>query len=957
MVWALLVAVAAAACGGGSRPATGPSSAVAGQGPPAATPAKIPAPSGESAPLPLWSEVKHGTLANGLTYYVLKHAKPEKRAFLWLAVNAGAVQEDDDQRGLAHFDEHMAFNGTRRFPKAEIVNYLEKIGMRFGADLNARTGFDDTVYELEVPTDDKAFLARGFDILHDWAGDVTYDPAEVDKERGVVKEEWRLGRGGAQRIFDKQAPVLFKGSRYAVRLPIGLPEILDKAPRDRLYKFYKDWYRPDLMAVIAVGDFDDVGAIEKEIAARFGDLKNPAGERKRTVAGVPKADGTRVAIDTDRELPSTVVSVYNVLPHRPESSLKDFRRIVVEQVYQAILNERLGVIGRRPDAPFVAAAAGIESQTREIDAFVREAQAKPGKVEAALESLFTEVLRVEQHGVTQTELDRARAILARGYEQNEAEEATSDSRNYTEEFTRNFFEGEFMIGRKAEKELTLKYLPTITLAEMNALARSFGGADNRVILIAGPDPKAGVAPLPTRERVLAIIDEVGKRTIEPWEDKAVNAKLMAELPKPGKIVKEAKVDAIGVTEWTLSNGVRVIVKPTDFEADQISLVGSSPGGLAMARDKDFRDAQFADDIASVGGVGELDIEEVQKLLAGKHVTASAHIGETVESVEAAASARDLETMFQLVHLEMTRPRKDERAIAVWRANLADQLANRRRVPEVQFQIESQELLFKHNLRRKPPEPADVENANADKALAFYKDRFGDASDFLFVIVGAFDPGQLRPLVETYLASLPAKGRKEKEKDVGIRKVSGVVKHTWNLGQEPKAHVQIMFHGDETWTRDRDRDSFILGEVLEIRLREVLREDKGGVYGVGVGGAIARAPHQERTFSISFGCDPARVDELVKSTFDEIAAVQKDGIGADYLEKVKQVFTREREVQLRNNGFWIGWLTSAYTFGDDPTLVLDPSKMIARMTSDNVKAAARRYLDGKQYYEPVLLPAK
>ncbi|MEO7735740.1 MAG: pitrilysin family protein, partial [Kofleriaceae bacterium] len=292
-------------CGGGGKPVEVPAAPAA---PVAAKPA-TPTPAGEDAVLALWPEVKHGTLANGLHYYVLKHGKPEKRAFLWLAVNAGSVLEDDDQRGLAHFDEHMAFNGTKRFPKAEIVNYLEKIGMRFGADLNARTGFDDTVYELEVPTDDAAFIAKGFDILHDWAGDVSYDPAEVDKERGVVKEEWRLGRGAGQRLFDKQAPVLFKGSRYAVRLPIGLPEILDKAPRDKLHKFYQDWYRPDLMAVIAVGDFDDVGAIEKEIEARFGDLKNPATERPRIVAGVPKADGTRVSIETDRELPSSVVSV------------------------------------------------------------------------------------------------------------------------------------------------------------------------------------------------------------------------------------------------------------------------------------------------------------------------------------------------------------------------------------------------------------------------------------------------------------------------------------------------------------------------------------------------------------------------------------------------------------------------------------------------------------------------
>jgi zinc protease len=345
------------------------------------------------------------------------------------------------------------------------------------------------------------------------------------------------------------------------------------------------------------------------------------------------------------------------------------------------------------------------------------------------------------------------------------------------------------------------------------------------------------------------------------------------------------------------------------------------------------------------------------VLAGKHVSAQAQINETTEQIEAGASARDLETMFQLVHLEMTQPRKDERAIGVWRANEISQLTNRQRVPEVQFQLESQDMLYKHNPRRKAVVPADVEKVDADKALAFYKDRFGDASDFTFVIVGAFDPAQLKPLVETYLGSLPAKGRKEQEKDLGIRKLGGVVKKVWNLGQEPRAHVHLLFHGDETWSRDKDRDGFIVDQILEIRLREILREDKGGVYGVGVGGQITRRPHQERDFSISFGCDPTRVDELVKATFDEIAQLQQHGIGDDYLEKVRQTFTRERETQLRSNAFWLGWLASAYNYGDDPTLVLDPSKMLARMTSDNVKAAARRYYDAKQYFEPILMPAE
>ncbi len=948
----LSLAIAALVACGGSKPAPGPGASKPGTTAVAESPTPETQPPGAGAAiLPLWPEVKKGTLPNGLTYYILKHGKPEGRALLWLAVNTGSMLEDDDQRGLAHFAEHMAFNGTKRFPKADIVNYLEKIGMRFGADLNAYTQFDETVYQLEVPTDKPEFVSKGLDILRDWAGDVSYDPAEVDKERGVVLEEWRLGRGAQARLFDKSAKVLFKGSRYADRLIIGLPETLKQAPRDVLYRFYKDWYRPDLMAVIAVGDIDPA-AIETQITARFGDLKNPPRERARIKAGVPKAEGTRVSIETDKEMPATIVQVFNVLPHRGESTVRDFRRIVAEQVYGQIINERLGVISRRNDAPFTFAGVGMQSMTREIDAFTRVAQVKGTQVEDALKSLFTEVLRVEKHGFTQSELDRARTNLARTYEQNDAESATSDSSQFTSEITRNFFEGEFMIGRKAEKERTLEMLPTITVDELDTLAKTFGGADNRVIIIAGPEGK----PLPDQQRVLAIIDEVAKRAIDPWQDKVVKTPLMATAPKPGKIVKESKIEAIGVTEWKLSNGVRVVIKPTDFEADAIEVSGDSPGGLAMAKDKDFNNARFADDIAGIGGVGDLDVEELDKVLAGKKVSVEASIGETTESVDASASTRDLATMFQMIYLRMTAPRKDAQAFGVWQANLSEQLTNRLRVPEVQFAIQSQDVLFKHNSRRKQPEPADIAKVDQDKALAFYRDRFGDATDFTFVIVGVADLDKLRPLVETYLASLPAKGRQEKEKDDGVRLVGGVVKKSWAVGQEPKARVQVMFHGDEAWSRDKDRDMGILNSIMSMRLREILREDMGGVYGVGASGSLARAPRPERTFTIQFGAAPEAVDKLVKAAFDEAAVIAKQGIGQDYLDKVKATYLRERETAQKTNGYWVSWLASCYRYGDDPTLVLDPSKVVARMTSDNVKAAAKHYLDPKQYYQAVLLPA-
>jgi zinc protease len=952
----LLVAVTLAACGGSTpepRPTAKPIAAVE---PPPPRPVAMPDP--DAVPLPLWPEVHKGKLSNGLTYYTLKHGKPEKRAMLWLAVNAGSVDEDDDQRGLAHLAEHMAFNGTTRFPKNDLIKYLEGIGMRFGADLNAYTTWQQTVYQLEVPTDDPKFVDKGFDILRDWAGNVIYDASEVgapgkaEKERGVVLEEWRLGRGSFIRLFDKQAPVLFKGTRYANRNTIGDPEIIKNAPRDTLYRFYKDWYRPDQMAVIVVGEIDPA-AIESQIKARFGDLVNPAHERTRVTAGVPAADGTRVSIETDKEVPATSVAIFNLVAHRPNASRRDYRRFVVEQVYQAIVNERLDTIRRRSDAPFLNAFTSIGGQTREIDAYTRRAQVKNGQIEDTLKSLLTEALRVERHGFTQAELDRARAIVQRSAEEGEARDATSDSRLYTDEITRNYFEAELLIGRTAEKQLTLEFLPLITIAELNADVKSFGGAENRVIAISGPEGK----PVPTKDRVLQIVGEVEKSEIQKWEDKPIPATVMAKPPEPGKIVKENKLDAIDVTEWTLSNGVRVIVKPTDYERDTVLVTAESPGGTATVADAAFRDARFATAIAATGGAGELDAETLGKVLAGKQVQAFTSIGETSEGVSASASPRDLELMFQLIHLRITAPRKDAQQFAVWKASSAEQIQNQQRSPEFQYFKQAQEALYKNHPRRSLPMPEDFAKVDLDKALGFYRDRFGDAADFTFVIVGEVDLAKLRPLVETYLASLPAKGRKEKEKDLGIRKIAGVVKKQWKLGVEPKASVRIDFHADEAWSKDKERDMQILGQVLTIRLRELLREDKGGVYGVGANGSIARSPHPERNFSVSFGCDPTRVEELVKAAEDEIAAVKKAGIGEEYLDKVKRTYERSRETELRTNRFWLNRLTAAYQYGDDPTEIPDTTKTVARMTSPNVKAAAIRFLDPKQVYEAVRLPEK
>jgi len=902
--------------------------------------------------VPLWNRITRGTLANGLTYYVLPHGKPEGRADLWLTVDAGSLQEDDDQRGLAHFVEHMAFNGTTHFAKSAIVDYLEKVGMQFGADVNAETTFDETIYKLQVPTDDPQYVAAGLDILRDWAGEVAFEADEVDKERGVVLEEWRGNRGSWARIFDAQAPVLFAGSRYAKRLPIGRPEVLRTAHRDALLRFYRDWYRPDLMAVIVVGDVDPAGIV-KQIEARFGDLRAPARPRERVRGEVPRAGGLRVSIATDPELTDAMVSIEDLIPHRPERTVGDYRQSLVDGLYELVLEDRLEVVRERPESPFVWAASQTGDVTREIDEYRVDATAKDGQILATLDAALTEVVRIEQHGVSQGELDRARTRWLRSLDQAAREIDKHDASELAAEITRHYLEGELMPGRVAEAALAAKLMPTIRVDEVEAVARRIAGDDDRVILIAAPDG----AKVPSEAKVRETARAAAARKLEPWHDEPAGGQLLASKPKPGKVTAQRTIEAYGVTEWTLSNGVRVVFKPTDFENDRVMIDGFSPGGTAMANDGTFPSARFAAEIVGAGGAGDHSERALDRILAGAVVSVVPWIGETDEGVQASGSARDLEPMLQLLYLTMESPRRDEQAFAVWRQSTLEWVKNRRAEPETVFWDEMTGVVSKDHARRRPPTIGDVQKVDLDRAIGFYRDRFGDAGDFTFVIVGDVDPKVLRPLVETYLGGLASTGRREVEKDIGVRPPKGKTVHKVERGKEAKAYVYLSFVGDEKWTRDASRDVDVLAAVHALRLREVLREQMGGVYGVDVGGALTRRPRQERVFTIDFGCAPENVDALQKAVFAEIARIQKSGIGDDYLEKVRKARLRAREVELRSNDAWAGWLGYAWRFGDDLATVLDLEAELARISSAHVRSAARKYLDGKQYVLGVLTPAR
>jgi zinc protease len=904
-----------------------------------------------SIPTPLDPKIKVGKLSNGLTYYVMKHAKPEQRAALWLAVNAGSVQEDNDQRGLAHFVEHMAFNGTKRFPKQAIVDYIEKVGMQFGPDVNAYTTFDHTVYQLLVPTDNRDVMLKGLDILRDWAGDVSFDPVEVDKERGVVLEEWRLGRGAFSRVNDKQWPVIFQGSRYAERLPIGQPEILKTAKRDTLVRYYKDWYRPDMMAVMAVGDFDPV-AMEKEIQARFGDLAKPANPRPRDLVKVPRDHDTAVTIVTDPELPFSGITIYDKLDRRPESTKGDYRRFIVENLYHTMLNARFEELALDPAAPFLSAGSGTTSFALGGDLFLRNAQAKENKVLESLAVLLREIERVEKHGFLATELARARRQLLVSAENAAAEWDKTQAPDIADEMTRHFFEGEQMPGRPLELAFNREFLPQITLAELNTLAKTWGGDKGRVIAVSAP----AKAKLPTEADIRALLRSAATEKVEAWKDSG-DRPLLAKPPAPGKVAATKTNDKLGTTEWKLENGVRVVVKPTTFQNDEIKFEGWSLGGTSLVPDKDYVHARFADSIVGASGVADLDPITLRKVLAGKVAQVSVGLGDLTQYVDGQTRPADLETAMQLLHLRLTAPRKDERAFNAWKQNQLEWVRNRRLMPEVVFFEAMTQIQTSDHPRRRPPTPEMIGQVDHDKALQIYKDRFADASGMTFVFVGNIDPAKLLPLAETYLGSLPNKGRKERWRDIGVKYPTTKITKEIVAGTEPKSFVSISMSRPDRWSRDAERDARILTMVLGIRLREILREDMGGVYGVSSYAYITREPTQRSGFGIFFGCNPDNTDKLRTAAFDEVVKISKEGIGDTYLDKVREQLRREHETAVKENHWWVSELRSAYYFNEDLGASTDIDAVIKRVTKDNVRDAAKRFFDPRTYILGVMRPKK
>ena len=915
-------------------------------------------------PMPVGPGVTVGQLENGLQYYIRENSEPANRAEFSLVVKVGSVVEDEDQLGLAHFLEHMAFNGTENFEKQELIDFMESIGMRMGADLNAGTSFDETRYMLQIPTDSPEVMANTFQILEDWAHGLTLDPEEIDKERGVIIEEWRLRRGAAARIQDEQFPVLLRDSRYAERSPIGTVESLETFEHEALRRFYRDWYRPDLMAVIAVGDFDGA-EVEALLIEHFEGLSAPENPRERIEYSVPDHDETLFTIATDEELTSTSVAVYHMLALDEQETIGGYRQQLVEGLYNGMLNLRLSEIARNPDPPFLGAGSSKGSLVRSKGAYLLSANVPEDGIERGLEVVFTEAERVARFGFTVSELERQKIDVLRGIERAYTDRANRRSASYAAEYSRAFLDDEPIPGIEYEFELYKRFIPEITLTEVNQIGSEWIRPQNRVVVVTGPEKED--LDMPSEEALLAVLAGVADMEITAYEETVIDQPLLAEIPE-GSTVVGTREFAEDIVEWELGNGVRVALKPTDFREDQVLFQGFSPGGTSLASDEEWIPASSATALIQGGGLGPFNTTDLRRVLTGKVASARPFISSFEEGVAGSGSPQDLETMFQLIYMTFTAPRADPEYFEVFNTRNRAGLQNRDASPAVAFNDAINRIMTQDALRSRPVTVETLDHTDLDGSLAFYQDRFEDASDFTFIFVGNIDLDVMRPLVERYLGGLPSTNRVETWRDLGERPPRGVIEEIVRKGLEPQSQTRLFFTGSIDYgDRSQRLGIAVMTSVLETRLREVLREELGGTYSVSVGSSFSWRPAGQYRLSISFGSDPERADELLAAVYEEVDRLKNSPPDEAEVNDVLEAQRRTWETNQESNSWWLSVLDGRYRYLLDQSDGRYPSgdvlletlptygAALDALTPLRIQELARRYFDQDNRVRVTLLP--
>lgn len=908
------------------------------------------------AQIPIDKAIRKGTLPNGLTYYIKKNAKPEKRMELRLAVKAGAINEDPDQNGVAHFVEHMLFNGTEHFPKNELVHYLESIGVRFGADLNAYTSTDQTVYQLPIPTDKPELINSGFKILADWAGHASFKPEDIDKERGVVLEEWRLKQGAGMRANKAHRPTLYYGSKLETHDVIGDAQVIQKAPHQVIKRFYQDWYRPDLMAVIAVGDFD-VAQIEKQIKDNFSGLKNPAKPRQLDGDDVEIKPNKEplISLYTDSEQTSTTVSIGYKRPAEKQGTFRAYQNSFVHNMEAAILGERVNEILQKKNPPFQLAGISYQNFFRNTDIFNIYAIPTTEDFMTGYKAALTEVFREIQQGVTKGEYNRATANLLSSLETHYNNRDKIESDNFADEFIRNFIDNEPISGIEYEYNYVKKLAEVINTEAINNMLKTDITPENMLMIVTAAQKKG--VNIPSKEQLLSVYHELKNTEFAAYQDEFSNKKLLDKELTTGSIINTNEIKEVGLTEFTLSNGIKVLVKPTNFNDSQILFQAFSKGGNSLVPEKDYLNGEFAASIINESGLAEFNNTTLQKILAGKNVGISPYVYDVEEGFNGSTSPKDMETFFQLLHLYFTSPHKDKEAFDAFVTRTKQWVDDSKRNPSTDFRDQINYIMSGNDPRSKPMTKEMVESLDLEKAYQIYQQRFADPSDFTLVFVGAIDMEKFKGFLTQYVASLPTQKISENFKDVFKETPKQAIKKNFYKGKEDKSFVVLKMNGDFEYNR---KNLYLVGSLIDIlnyRLTDKLREEKAEVYSPDAYINTYHYPKTKYIAGVSFGCKPSNVQSLIKTVQRIVHDLQtKLPTDAD-MQKVKEADIRQYEKNLKENDYWMRRIVGSYYHNLDVKDILRYPELIKALTKEDIKKAANRYFKLDSLKEFVLYPEK
>ena len=905
--------------------------------------------------LPIDPNVKIGQLPNGLTYYIHKNSKPEKKVELRLVINAGSVQEEDNQRGLAHFMEHMGFNGSKNFPKNELVSYLQKVGVRFGADLNAYTSFDETVYMLPIGTEDPAIVEKGFTVLEDWAFNNLLDKKEIEKERGVVLEESRLSKGAQERMSRQYFPLLFNGSKYAERLPIGKDSVLSNFKYEVLQQFYKQWYRPNLMAVVVVGDIDPALA-ESKIKAHFGKFQNPANAPQRpAIIPIKQRTKAEAMVITDEEATNTILQIYNfVKPVKQITTWAEYRESIVENLMVSLISQRLQELTQKENPPFVYGFTGMSPFLRGYQAFTSFAVLGDNTVQEAVDALIAETEKAKQFGFLQAELERAKATLLNSSETAFKEKNKSESGMIVWQYVNHFLQKTPIPGVENRYQFIKQVLPSITLEEVNGLAKKMPDNTNAFALVTASNKEKD--KLPNNEGLLNTVIAATGKPVTAYEEKVIAGKLLETEPTAGKITSEKKNEKLGTTDLILSNGITVTLKPTVLKNDQVLMDAWRWGGYHKFDLSDKSNAQYAANIVQEMGVKDMSSSDLKKYLSGKTVSVSPYINPHEEGIEGSSSVKDFEIFLQLTYLYFTAPRKDEKLFNSYIKREKGSIQFLKQDPELFYQDTLMKILYKNNpWESMLPSAEDYDKLSLNKVSAAYNQVFGNAHGMHFTFVGNLDVDEVKPLLEKYLGSLPATPVENTFKDNKIRPVKGVVNVNIKKGKEKQSMITMMFTGEAKYSREENLKLRALLDVLNIQVTEKLREEMSGIYGGGFFGSIIKRPYEHYSITASMPCGPENVDKLTTALINIIKNAQQKGVAVKDLDKVKETWKKQYKTNLQNNNYWLNNLSNDWINRLNSEDMLTYEKRVQALTVDDLKKTALKYLSLNNYVKAVLYP--